>query len=116
MVSDKQWREIDDALGESTIAVVSNRDDKHLQKTLENALGRKIKWVRNDPRRVQSLVASINGGYVDLVIVLSGFIDHRTASVIHQAVRGAGSREVFVRRGRPDAVFRELRKAVITLE
>jgi hypothetical protein len=86
------------------ILVVSNRSDRDLQRQLAEKLEGKVTWVVHKPRRVQAAAKAVSQGRFDVVIVFTGFINHKTSDLITAAARKSNTSIVRANRGRLAAV------------
>lgn len=105
MDPDTTWNQIRQRTTGARIVIVSNRDDKPLQQTLEKLLGARVTWVIARPRKIESLVQSIRLGKYTFVICFTGWMNHKTDMVLSRAC--LHSETVYVRgdKGRPNAVM-----------
>lgn len=85
--------------------VVSNRADNVLKKILEKKLGTKIRWGVAKQRKIDALVKSIRDGTYDIVIAFTGFMYHRTDTVLSQAALRGDAVYVRADKGRPQTVM-----------
>lgn len=86
------------------ILVVSNRKDEQLRSKLAKLLGAKIVWTDHRIRKVQSASRSIASGRFGLVILITGFLNHTTTTLIRKAARQSSTPVALANRGRPAAI------------
>lgn len=84
--------------------VVSNRTDKPLEQRIAKDFHAKITWVVNKQRRVQSAAGSLSKGRFDMLILLTGFLDHSTVKILEDACKDTTTTVVKANRGRPTAI------------
>lgn len=95
------------------ILVVSNRIDRRLQRHLAKSLVAKIQWVVGDKlRRVQSAAKSVEGGKYRMVILITGFLDHKASALLEASAKKSDTPVVRANRGRPAAVDRAVERDV----
>jgi len=87
------------------VLVVSNRKDEQLRRALAELLGAKITWTDNRIRKVQSVAASIASGHFSLVILITGFLQHTTTTLVRKAARQSATPVALANRGRPAAIL-----------
>lgn len=92
------------------ILVVSNRKDEQLRRKLTKLLGVQIVWTDHRLRRVQGAAKSIATGKYSLVILLTGFLQHTTSTLVRRAAKTSGTPVAMANRGRPAAVLAAIRR------
>lgn len=104
MDPEKTWEQIRQHTSGKRIAVLTNRDDKKLKKTLEKLLDAKIRWVVTKPRQIEALAKSVKVGTYYMVIAFTGFMHHKDGAAISAAARCSGTLYIRANKGRPTTV------------
>ncbi len=87
------------------VLVVSNRKDELLRHKLAALLGAKIVWTDHRIRKIQSAARSIASGHFSLVILITGFLNHTTTTLVRKAARQSSTPVALANRGRPAAII-----------
>ncbi len=105
MDPEQTWAQIRQHTSGKRVAVLTNRDDKKLMKTLEKLLDAKIRWVIAKPRQVDALAKSVKAGTYFMVIAFTGFMYHKDGAAISAAARQSGTAYIRANKGRPTTVM-----------
>lgn len=103
MSDDVVIRRVRAALAGKRVLVVSNRKDPQLKKTLEDALGVRVKWVAiptGGRAKTRSATESISRGTYDVIIALTGFMKHATGNALRAAAQRGSANYIAAGRGR----------------
>lgn len=92
------------------VIVVSNRTDQVLQRHIAKTLAARVTWVVAKPRRIQSAAKSVEKGRFDIVILLTGFLDHKTTEQLVTAAKKSETPLVRANRGRAGALDQALER------
>jgi len=87
------------------VLVVSNRKDEQLRRRLADLLDSQIVWTDHRLRRIQSAAKSIASGRYGLVILITGFLNHTTTTLVRKAARQSSTPVALANRGRPNAIL-----------
>lgn len=104
MDPEQTWAQIRQHTLSKRVAVLTNRDDKQLKKTLEKLLGAKIRWVLAKPRQIDALAKSVKVGTYYMVIAFTGFMHHKDGAAISAAARQSGTLYIRANKGRPTTI------------
>jgi hypothetical protein len=102
---EQTWAQIRQHTSGKRIAVLTNRDDKPLKKTLEKLLDVKIRWVVTKPRQIDALTKSVKSDVYYMVIAFTGFMHHKDGAAISAAARSSGTLYIRANKGRPTTVM-----------
>lgn len=104
MDTEQTWIEIRKHTAGKRIAVLTNRNDKPLKKTLEGLLDAQIRWVLTKPRQIDALAKSVKVGTYYMVLAFTGWMHHKDGAAISAAAQRSGTLYIRANKGRPTTI------------
>jgi hypothetical protein len=88
----------------AVVLVVGGDRAPHGLDALAARLGASVEWVEGTTRKVESAARRVQGGSVAALVVLDGYLAHRTFGVLLAVARGTGTPFAYAGRGSKAAV------------